>query len=161
MAIVHGSALIAVPWANGGGVTRVIADRPGAFRLSLATIAADGPFSHFPGFMRHFALVSGCVALSCQAGTIDALSPPVTFRGDQPVAARLCDGPALAVNLMVPDGAPGLRLIRSAGDVALDAVAIFACEPVVVDGVGALDIHDTMVCNGPVRWVGRALVVVR
>lgn len=157
----HAAALIAVPWANGGGVTRVIADRPGAFRLSLATIAKVGPFSHFPGFMRHFALVTGHIDLSVKAGALDAQSPPVTFSGNLPVSATPHDGPALALNLMVPDGAPRLALVRSTGDVRVDAVAIFACGPVMIDGTVALDRHDTMLCNGPVRLIGRALVVMR
>lgn len=159
--IVRAATLVAVPWSNGGGVTRIIADRPGAFRLSLATIARAGPFSHFPGFIRHFALVTGQVELSGHAGMLDARSLPVTFSGDQPVAATPHDLLALALNLMVPVGAPCLALVRSTGDIRVDAVAIFACETVVIDGTVALDMHDTMLCNGPVRLMGRALVVVR
>ncbi|WP_428333808.1 HutD family protein [Novosphingobium sp.] len=154
-------ALVAVPWANGGGMTRVIADRPGAFRLSLATIADAGPFSLFPGFTRVFALVSGRVDLTGQSGTLDVRSAPVMFSGDEPMAAALPDGTALALNLMVPDGAPPLAMVRHSGDGHRDAVAVFACAPVVVDGTVALDIHDTMVCSGVVRVAGCALVVVR
>jgi environmental stress-induced protein Ves len=159
--IVRAAALVAVPWANRGGVTRIIADRPRAFRLSLATIADAGAFSRFPGVIRHFALVSGRVDLTGQGATLDAQSSPVTFPGDRPVAAALPDGPALALNLMVPMDAPPLALVRSLGDIRHEALAIFACGPVVVDGVVALDIHDTLLCKGSVRVAGPALVVVR
>lgn len=160
-AIVRAASLVAVPWANGGGVTRVLVDRPGAFRLSLATIDGEGPFSRFPGVLRHFALVAGRVDLLGPAPfplSLDAQSPPVTFGGDVPVHAGLRGGAALALNLMVPDGAPRLRLVRGEG--LLDAVAIFACAPVTVDGA-RLDAHDCMLVDGPVRVLGPALVVVR
>ncbi len=155
--IIRAAALHAVPWANGGGVTRVIADQPGAFRLSLATLAQPGPFSLFPGVTRHFALVSGCVEL---IGRLDAQSPPITFAGDMPVSATP-HGPALALNLMVPADAPALRLERLTGVRPIDAIAIFACEPLMIDDTIALDIHDTLLCNGAVRVSGRALAVVR
>jgi len=159
--VLRATALVAVPWVNGGGVTRVIADRRGAFRLSLATIAKAGPFSPFPGVTRHFALVSGRIDLTGQPGTLDAHSLAVTFPGDLPVCATPHDGPALALNLMVPDDAPALELVRATGDRQIDAIAIFACEPLMIDGAMVLDIHDTLLCNGPVRVVGRALVVMR
>lgn len=166
-AIVRAASLVAVPWANGGGVTRVMVDRLGAFRLSLATIDGAGPFSRFPGVLRQFALVAGRVDLSGPAPfpvSLDALSPPVTFGGDVPVHAVPRGGAALALNLMVPDGAPRLRLVRGKG--LLDAVAIFACGPVTVDGV-PLGAHDCMLVDvrvqvlGPVQVSGPALVVLR
>ncbi|MEO6201267.1 MAG: HutD family protein [Cryobacterium sp.] len=50
---------VAVPWLNGNGVTSEVAARPiggdpAAFdwRLSIATIAGDNPFSNFPGIDR-------------------------------------------------------------------------------------------------------------
>ena len=53
------AGLVAAPWKNGGGCTTEIAIAPpGAsldafeWRISLATIAASGPFSAFPGVDR-------------------------------------------------------------------------------------------------------------
>jgi len=159
--VVRAALLVAARWANGGGVTRVIADRP-QFRLSLATIAEAGPFSVLPGLVRHFALVSGRVDLSgpaaCFPAMLDAMSPPVTFPGDSPVYASPCSGPALALNLMVSADAPPLRLERHDGGVLDDAVAVFACDAFVV-GTIALEPYDTLFPDGPVRLSGRALVV--
>lgn len=155
--VVRASALIAVPWANGGGQTRVIADRP-EFRLSLATIDAEGPFSAFPGLIRHFALVAGHVNLSPVALSLDPSSLPVTFEGALAVFARPYGGPALALNLMVPAQCPPLQLDRVDGGDCVDAVAVFACAPITVDGV-ALAAHDTLFPSRPVRLSGRALVM--
>ena len=155
--IVHSAALVAVPWVNGGGVTRVIADRP-QFRLSLATIADEGPFSSFPGFERHIALVSGKVAFQPYALVIDATSLPMTFPGADSVHAFPLGGPALALNLMVPTGAPALRLERREGGVLTDAIAVFACDAIDIDGV-ELQPHDTLFPAVAVHLTGRALVV--
>jgi len=159
--VVRAAALVAAPWVNGGGVTRVIADGP-LFRLSLATIAGEGPFSLLPGVLRHFALVTGRVDLvgtaPCFPAMLDAISAPITFSGDVAVHATPRSGPALALNLMVPPGTPPLRLERSDGGVLPDARAVFACDAVSIDGL-ALAPHDTLFPTGAVRLVGRALVV--
>jgi environmental stress-induced protein Ves len=157
MRVVRAAALVAVPWANRGGVTRIIADRP-QFRLSLATIAGAGPFSVFPGIVRHLALLSGQVAFQPYALVIDARSPPLQFPGADAVHAAPLGGPALALNLMVPDGAQPLHLERCDGGRLNDALAIFACEAMTVDNL-ALDPHDTLFPDGPVHVSGRALVV--
>jgi len=159
--IVRAAALITVPWVDGGGVTRIIADLP-QWRLSLATIAGAGPFSLFPGMVRHFALVAGQVILRRVDGTIlaklDAQSPPLVFAGDDRVYASPGDGPALALNLMVPVNAPRLRLERWHDGHLPDAVAIFACAPMRIDGA-MLKPHDTLFSAGPVCLAGPALVV--
>ncbi len=156
-AVVHAAALVAVPWANGGGVTRVIAERAD-FRLSLATIAQAGPFSRFPGVMRHFALVAGQGEFGAQGLVLTTLSDPWVFSGADPVHASPLGGPALALNLMVPDGAPPLRLERHAGGDRIEAVAIFACAAITVDGTD-LTAHDTLFPTRSVYLTGPALVV--
>jgi environmental stress-induced protein Ves len=159
--IVRETALVAVPWANRGGVTRVIAERPG-WRLSLATIAAKGPFSLFPGLVRHFALVAGTVELRRADGTLlarlDAQAPPLTFAGDDAVHADPGDAPALALNLMVPAAAPRLRLERWQAGHVPDALAVFACAAICANGA-ALAAHDTLFPAGAVALSGPALVV--
>ncbi len=155
-----------VPWANGGGITRVIGERAGAFRLSLATIADHGPFSPLTGLVRHFALVAGQVGLSGPDAPfpvdLDAASAPLTFAGHSAVHAVVHAGPALALNLMVPVGAPPLRLERCDDGVVRDALAVFACAPLWVDlasGRVDLALHDTLFPDGSFRVTGPALVV--
>lgn len=52
-----------MPWKNGRGITREIyrAEHLGAptWRLSLAEVTSDGPFSRFPGFERILTVVKG------------------------------------------------------------------------------------------------------
>ena len=155
-----------VPWANGGGITRVIATRAGVYRLSLATIAEPGPFSPCPALVRHFALVAGAVGLSGPDAPfpvdLDTASPPLTFAGHSAVHAVVHAGPALALNLMVPVGAPPLQMERCDDGVVRNALAVFACAPLWVDlasGRVDLALHDTLFPDGSFRVTGPALVV--
>jgi len=101
----------ASPWKNGGGMTREIAAFPeGAgltdfdWRVSLATVAAAGPFSTFPGVDRLMLLLGGRLTLE-MAGmkpvTLDGASPPFAFPGDAPVSALAPAAPVTDVNVMV------------------------------------------------------------
>ena len=55
--------VLAVPWRNGGGVTRELLAWPDpqdwVLRVSVADIAASGPFSAYPGVDRWFAVLEG------------------------------------------------------------------------------------------------------
>lgn len=106
-----------VPWKDGGGTTREVAiDPPGAdatrfrWRVSLASVARDGPFSRFPGVDRRLWLVRGAGMVLSIDGRERRLERPleaVDFAGELPVAARLLDGPTEDLNLMVARGALG------------------------------------------------------
>lgn len=90
------SALAPVPWKNGGGVTREIVSRPAhagmaAFdwRVSIADIDVDGPFSRFDGIDRVIVLLDGGgVQLRSVDGGIDHRldTPLVPFAFDGAVA---------------------------------------------------------------------------
>ncbi|MFI8263017.1 HutD family protein [Streptomyces sp. NPDC085665] len=100
----------AVAWKNGGGVTREIAAWPeGAamadfgWRISLAEVAADGPFSAFPGVDRTLTLAEGAGMDLTVAGArrlVDERCAPQDFPGDVPTACRLLDGPVVNFNVM-------------------------------------------------------------
>ena len=96
-------------WRNGGGSTREIARHPdGAdhwlWRLSIARVESDGPFSSFPGIDRHLLLLSGNgLRLRFDDGTLQVLMPPhgaLRFAGDEAVHGELIDGPVTDFNLM-------------------------------------------------------------
>ena len=64
--LVGSSDLVRVPWKNGGGTTAEVAVHPpGAglddfdWRISMADVAVDGPFSRFPGVDRTLVLAEG------------------------------------------------------------------------------------------------------
>lgn len=109
--------LPATPWKNGGGVTREIACWPpgaglGDFeaRVSIASIAADGPFSAFAGVDRQILLLDGGgVQLNSPDGEVehrlDQPLAPFAFAGEAAVEARLLAGPSSDFNLMTRRGA--------------------------------------------------------
>lgn len=105
--------LPAMPWKNGGGVTHEIACLPAGsslqdfhWRLSIAEVASNGPFSAFAGVDRIITLLEGDgMHLRSNAGCIDhALSTPLqpfAFCGDVALEAFLRCGPSLDFNVMV------------------------------------------------------------
>lgn len=99
-----------MPWKNGGGVTHEIAreQREGSilWRLSIAEVASDGPFSLFPGLTRLLTVIEGKgMQLEASSRVIEAMPlRPVRFSGDEPIFGRLADGPVRDLNLIF-DGA--------------------------------------------------------
>jgi environmental stress-induced protein Ves len=104
----------AVAWLNGGGLTRELARGPGSaaqadfgWRLSLADIERNGPFSSMVGCDRSFALVDGAISLEFNDGRValDARSDPVEFAGEAPPMAELRgDSICRAFNLILVRG---------------------------------------------------------
>lgn len=100
-----------MPWKNGGGQTWEIAvDPPGAdlttfaWRVSVAAIERDGPFSSFPGVDRTLVLLEGAgIRLHGAGEAVDlrTLYEPVTFSGEAALECSLADGPTRDFNLMV------------------------------------------------------------
>ena len=101
---------VAGPWANGGGITYEVLRSPqgGAdfdWRMSIAEIASDGPFSLYPGVDRVLILLHGAMDL-----VIDGVSrqvprfSPIAFAGESDVEARLSQGPTMDLNVMTRRG---------------------------------------------------------
>ncbi|HEX8479950.1 MAG TPA: HutD family protein [Telluria sp.] len=105
------AGLESAAWKNGGGSTTELAlAPPGAgldsfdWRISLATIAADGPFSLFGGVDRSLALVEGPgVYLDIDEEGRFALcddEPLLEFAGESHVIATLAGAPTTDFNVM-------------------------------------------------------------
>ncbi|MFJ7943709.1 HutD family protein [Streptomyces sp. NPDC096354] len=100
----------AVPWKNGGGVTREITASPeGAplddfdWRVSLADVSADGPFSSFPGVDRTLTVVEGAgmdLMVGGEHHIVDEQYWPHDFPGDLETDGRLLGGPVVNLNVM-------------------------------------------------------------
>jgi len=108
MRVVRPSEYRAMPWKNGGGVTTEIRASPpsGSFdwRVSIATVNADGPFSTFAGYERHIMTLSGeGMTLDIDRRGKFALKPllPFSFSGDARVYGSLLQGAVLDFNLIV------------------------------------------------------------
>jgi hypothetical protein len=117
-----------MPWANGGGTTAEVATGPensGAWhwRLSIADVEADGPFSSLPGIDRHILVAHGDgMALTIDGTThiVRPGEPPLPFAGEAVTTCRLLGGPINDLNLMVRrDLATGAlrRVHLASGDV--------------------------------------------
>lgn len=104
----------ALPWKNGGGVTREVAAFPAGsdlthfdWRVSIAQVRAAGPFSRFPGVDRRMAVLEGRLALTVDVQPATSLvpgAPPVFFPGDVPAFGEPLDGPVLDLNVMTRRG---------------------------------------------------------
>src|SRR5262245_24770849 len=100
------------PWKNGGGTTRDIAESPpGAaldvfdWRLSLAQVDRDGPFSRFDNVDRTLVLLSGAMTLHEQGCRIYLVRhEPVMFEGEREIAATVPGEATLDFNVMTRRG---------------------------------------------------------
>lgn len=126
-----------MPWKNGGGTTTEILVRPAGlrvadrflYRVSVADVASNGPFSTFPGYERHLVLVDGAGMTLTFRDPPDrrlALRPfePVTFSGDDPATGSLEAGPVRDFNLIVDRA----RAHGSLACLAIDAPTRLACD---------------------------------
>jgi len=104
-----------MPWKNGGGTTTEIwkaASPDGAvlWRLSIADVASDGPFSEFPGIDRWIMVIDGKgmeLTVDGQAHRMSDPFAPLAFSGDAKTTCRLLAGPIRDFNLMVSRGYAG------------------------------------------------------
>lgn len=95
-------------WKNGAGWTSEILRVPDQeswdWRLSIAEIEADAPFSAFPGIDRELVLLSGNgVRLRFEDGAVHTLLPPhdkLRFAGERALVGELVDGLTRDFNLM-------------------------------------------------------------
>ncbi len=91
-------------WKNGGGITDEIAadaESPPAWRISIATIERDGPFSDFRGYDRTIVALDEGVTLSVEGSDIELRRHrPFEFRGESKVDARIGGAAARDLNVM-------------------------------------------------------------
>lgn len=112
--VIREAELVRRPWKNGGGATVEIDVFPeGAdletfdWRLSMADVASDGPFSLFPGIDRTLVLIRGEALILNVAGTLhrlDASQLALAFEGNVPVIGHLPCGPIRDFNVMTRRG---------------------------------------------------------
>ncbi|HEX6703174.1 MAG TPA: HutD family protein [Albitalea sp.] len=100
-------------WKNGAGLTRELAVEPAGasmddfdWRISVAEVEQDAPFSAFAGVDRCIALLDGAgMTLRSADGAavrrLDRVGEPFRFAGEMPLVAELVDGPCEDFNVMV------------------------------------------------------------
>ncbi|MDA3886004.1 MAG: HutD family protein [Candidatus Delongbacteria bacterium] len=99
-----------VPWKNGLGTTKeiVVKYSPGIdnylWRISIAGVVADGPFSDFNGYDRTLLMLEGYgIELKHSDGSINYLrktSETAVFSGDLYTSAKLVNGQIKDFNVM-------------------------------------------------------------
>ncbi|WP_075291399.1 HutD/Ves family protein [Pararhizobium arenae] len=103
----------AMPWKNGGGVTREVALMPGQdvpflWRISLATIRSSGPFSRFPGIDRTIVALRGnpvrLISEGKDLARLTALGDPFAFAGEVDIDAEIEGGETTDLNIMTARG---------------------------------------------------------
>ena len=154
-----------MPWKNGGGETIEVTVHPPdagladfGWRVSMATVASDGPFSIFPGIDRTLAVLSGDgMALSIEGLGERRLTPasaPLAFPADAPTTARLSGGPVTDLNVMTRRGRFVHSLVHGADEGPLPPAKgqrlLLALVPLGVsgrDGVIGLQPLDAMLLD--------------
>jgi len=111
-AVVHADDVTPVPWKNGGGITRdLFADAiDWRWRISLADIAVDGPFSDYPGVERWFSVIEGRgveLRFRDASHALRVGDEPLRFDGAHGPGCRLLEGPTRDLNLLLRDGVRG------------------------------------------------------
>jgi uncharacterized protein len=173
-----------MPWKNGAGVTTEIAIFPAGagledfrWRLSMAMVTSDGPFSLFAGVDRTLAVLEGeGLRLAVEGQPEQSVthgSPPVAFAADRSTSAKLISRPVIDLNAMTRRGCWTHRMERLTvrGSVAIGDggdIAIVFCasgSTLISDGEEslALSLHDAAIVDAwPLEASGKAeLYVVR
>lgn len=110
-------------WKNGGGETIEVAVHPPEadlarfdWRISMASVSRDGPFSVFEGVDRTLCLLGGASMDLQIAGLghrrLTADSPPLSFPADAATTARLEEGAIDDLNVMTRRGVCRHRVAR-------------------------------------------------
>ena len=159
-------------WKNGLGETVEIAVFPEGgsldafdWRVSMAQVAADGPFSAFLGVDRTLCVLEGEGVRLAIAGrpevTLTRTSEPFAFPADADTTCRLVKGAITDLNVMTRRGRFRHRVRRLAieGEVALHSEAeatllLSRADGLAVEAGGEsarLDKDDALLSNGPVE----------
>ncbi|MCG8158340.1 HutD family protein [Brenneria goodwinii] len=149
-------------WRNGGGETREIVSfpprsEPFSWRASIASIAASGAFSFFPGVDRVITLLNGEGVELASPGAFDrqlALFEPFAFAGEAEVNARLSGPESLDFNIMTRRGVCRATVIatRQPQQAAAGVCWVIA---------GRWRVGDTTLARGQGAWWNDCAVDVR
>ncbi|MEO7147086.1 MAG: HutD family protein [Terrimesophilobacter sp.] len=173
--VIAWSTLTALPWRNGGGVTRQILSRrlgtnggwvPASaddwdWRLSIADVDSAGPFSTFTGMTRILTVIEGKSVTLTVDGTVKEVERhrPFRFDGGENTSAELPHGPIRDLNLIARSGTvdAAVNLETLSGDqprqvhdgqycILLEGSAQLSWNTAGATGV-TLGHYDTVVCD--------------
>ena len=126
----------AMPWANGLGTSYEVAsdrnaDGEWTWRVAIAPVVLDGPFSVLPGIDRELVVLEGNgMVLDVDGESIESLPGRVVrFSGDSMTFARLVDGPVVDLGLMTVRGSVTRSMVVTA-----DVGDVIECDVLVAIG---------------------------
>jgi uncharacterized protein len=172
--IIRFADLTATPWKNGGGVTREILrhEKDGAivWRLSIADVSSEGPFSVFAGLQRILTVIEGegmrLVHLDGSALLANLFSP-VAFSGEEPITGELPSGPCRDFNIIWnPSIAEASVSVIAAGQTAASGFSEFSgilclSQRALISTGETLAFGDLAVLNEPaILKEGKALLLI-
>lgn len=153
------------PWKNGGGITYELAAGPeGAdmrsfdWRISVAEVASDGPFSTFTGIDRTLVLLEGSVELVVdgRSNTLSSGRSRLSFDGAASTSAHVVAGPVRDLNIMSRRGLFEHRVTALEGGVPVpecghwflfaidhDVAATINTAPVMLDRFDLLQVRGS------------------
>jgi len=180
---IRNADLVRVPWKNGGGTTAEVAAFPEGsgfetfgWRISMADVVSDGPFSVFPGIDRTLIVIEGTgIELDVEgiAYPLDRASPKLSFSGDDITAGRLLSGPIRDLNMMTRRGQFRHRARFVESGVALLSEETSTAFLVALDGpfdvtlngtIHSLQVFDSLMMEGTqdlilLSGTGRAILI--
>lgn len=143
-------------WPNGLGVSWEIA-REENWRLAIARIDSDVPFSQYPGIDRLFTLIEG-QGLDLDVAGLGRLTgrpfEPIRFPGDRATTCQLRGGPCRALNLFLKRGlvTAEVEVVQANAAVKIDhpqTTLIFTAGGKAEARGFALEAEDTLIAEGP------------
>ncbi|MFT4045991.1 MAG: HutD family protein [Solimonas sp.] len=135
MQILRSAAYRRMPWKNGGGETFEIAVSPSHatfenldWRVSVARVTQDGPFSLLPDIDRTLCVLDGpglALDFGADTGTrrVTPAAAPLPFAADQPLHARILGGAITDLNVMTRRS----RYRHTVRSLPLDTAQTFGC----------------------------------
>ena len=167
-----------MPWANGLGQTVEMirhedSDGKLLFRISMATVTEDGPFSLFPDIERNLTVLSGdgfdLVEDDSGVQYHAGLLTPVAFAGDVAVTAKNVTATCHDFNVMTRRGLPKPAVWMEQNAMTVlplsegQQLALFALSPTRVQAkkeVFTLKQHDLLLCYQPIELLAGSMICV-
>jgi len=141
-----------IPWKNGKGYTTELAISDAGtienfdWRLSIATVSENGPFSDFSGYSRTLILIDGNgIELSHGRGQVDCLNSELSFAsfdGGWPTVGSLLRGPITDFNLMTRNERYQVNVATYTGRQRVDLQSCSHCFIYCLNGEASLTTGD-------------------
>jgi hypothetical protein len=133
------------------------------WRLSVAQVVEDGPFSRLPGIRRSLTVIEGPGFSLAGEGIALRADPlvPVAFAGDIAIAAQGVTGPSRDFNVMVRASLPPPQVWLAAGRAGAEGLlALYALDRARVNGL-TLAPGDLILTWGAADVAGGAVLAAR